>query len=132
MHYRALLASVDGMGYVLDERLPLAERPGQHDFSRAAYLQITAELHTDRIIVLKLQEFSPVVSATVTDLYPAFAGYVPPRTVTIKKLLELSHLIVRDPSGILRREPRILNHRCPRLSRPQHHLFHRQPKCSRR
>ena len=38
LHIRALHAGFEGMGYVLEKRLPPAERPGQHDHSTAAYL----------------------------------------------------------------------------------------------
>lgn len=105
LHTRALLAAIEEMGHLLDERLPPAERPGQHDLSTIAYLKIAAELPPDRIIVLNLEKFSRLVSATATDLYPACARYVPPRVISVEKLLERFHLIVRDPSGVLRREP---------------------------
>ena len=42
---------------MLEELLPPFERPGQHDISTAAYLQIAAEISPNRIIVLNLEEF---------------------------------------------------------------------------
>ena len=64
LHTRALHAALEGMGYLLEERLPPAERPSQHDHSTAAYLQIAAEIPPDHIIVLKLEEFQRLGSAT--------------------------------------------------------------------
>ena len=72
-HTRALHAALEGMGYLLEERLLPAERPGQQDLSTAAYLQIAAEIPPDRIIVLNLEEFQRLVSATLIDLYTMFA-----------------------------------------------------------
>ena len=72
-HTRALLAALEAMGHLLERRLPLAERPGQHDLSTAAYLQIAAQLPADRVIVLNLQKLSTLISSTVTYLYPTFA-----------------------------------------------------------
>ena len=73
LHTRALHAALEGMGYLLEERLLPAERPGQQDLSTAAYLQIAAEIPPDRIIVLNLEEFQRLVSATLIDLYTMFA-----------------------------------------------------------
>ena len=80
---KALHAALEGMGYLLEERLPPAERPGQHDLSTAAYLQIAAEIPPDRIIVLNLEEFQRLVSATLIDLYPMFARYAALRNITV-------------------------------------------------
>ena len=113
LHTMALLAALVGMSHLLEERLPPDERPAQQDLSTASYLQIAAKLPADRIIVLNLQEFSTLVSANVTDLYPAFARYVPPRVISVDTLLKLSHLIVRDPSGVLRREPSSIPQQTP-------------------
>ena len=105
LHTGALHAALEGMGYLLEERLPPAERPGQHDLSTAAYLQIAAEIFPDRIIVLNLEEFKRLVSATLIDLYPMFARYAAPRNITVERLLEISHLVIRDATHILSREP---------------------------
>ena len=70
LHTRALHSTFEGMVYVLEERLPPAERPGQHDLSTAAYLQIAAKIHLDRISVLNPEGFQRLVSATLTKLYP--------------------------------------------------------------
>ena len=105
LHTRALHAALEGIGYLHEERLPPAERPGQHDLSTVAYLQIAAEIPPDRIIVLNLEEFQRLVSATLTDLYPMFARYAAPRNIIVGRLLEISHLVIRDPTNILSREP---------------------------
>ena len=104
-HTRALHAALERMGYLLEERLPPAERPGQHDLSTAAYLQIAAEIPPNRIIVLNLEEVQRLVSATLTELYPMYARYATPRNITVERLLEISHLVFRDPTHILSREP---------------------------
>ena len=67
LHTRALHAALEGMGYVLEERVPPAERPWQHDLSTASYLQIAAEIPPHRIIVLNLEEFQRFVSATLNE-----------------------------------------------------------------
>ena len=103
LHTKALHAALEGMGYQLEERLLPAERPGQHDLSTAAYLQIAAEIPPDFIIVLNLEEFKRLVSATLIYLYPMFARYAAPRNITVERLLEISHLVVRDPPHILSR-----------------------------
>ena len=105
LHTRALHTAFEKMGYVLEERLPPTERPGQHDLSTAAYLQIAAEIPPDRIIVLNLEMFQRLVSATLTELYPVYARYAHPRNITVDRLFEISHLVVRDTSHILSREP---------------------------
>ena len=94
VHTRALNAALEGMGYLLQTRLPHAERPCQHDLSTAAYLQIAAEIPPDRIMVFNLKEFQRLVSATLTDLYPMFPRYAAPRNITVKRLLKISHLVV--------------------------------------
>ena len=78
-----------------------------------AYLQIAADMHPDRIIVLNLQEFSTLVANAVIEQFPAFASFVPMRTFFVEKILELSRMIVRDLSGVLRRDPV-----CPRQLLP--------------
>ena len=60
---KALLPAFEGMGH-LEESLPHAERPGQHELFTAAYIRYGVELPPDRIIVLNLQKFSALVSAT--------------------------------------------------------------------
>ena len=105
LHIRALHTALEGMSYLLEDRLPTAERPSQHDLSTAEYLQIAAEIPPDRIIVQNLEEFQRLVTATLTDLYPMFARYAAPRNITVERLLEISHLVVRDPTHILSREP---------------------------
>ena len=94
LHTRALHAALEGMGYLLEERLPPAERPGKHDLSTAAYLQSAADISPDRIIVFNLEDFQRLVSATLIDLYPMFARYAAPRNITVERLLEISHLVV--------------------------------------
>ena len=79
------------MGYLLEERLPPAERPGKHNLSTAAYLQIAAEIPFDRIIVFNLEEFKRLVSVTLIDLYPMFARYAAARNITAERLIEISH-----------------------------------------
>ena len=101
LHTRALHAAFERMGYLLEERLPPAERPGQLDLSYAAYEQIAAEIPHDRIIVLNLEQFQRLTSATLIDLYPMFACYSAPRNITVDRLLEISHLVIRDPTHIL-------------------------------
>ena len=86
LHTRALHADLEGMGYLLAERLPPAERPCQQDLSTAAYLQIAAEIPSDRIIVLNLEKFQRLASATLTDFYSMFARYAAPRNITVKRL----------------------------------------------
>ena len=88
VHTRALLALIEGMGYDLEERLAPAERPGQLDLSVVAYLQIVSELPSDRVVVLKFQEFNSLVSKIFAKLYPAVALYTRPRPVTFEDLLE--------------------------------------------
>ena len=105
LHTRALHVALEGMGYLLEERLPPAERPGQHDLSTAAYLQIAAEIPPNRIIVFNLEKFQRLVSATLIDLYPMFARYAAPLNLTVERPLEISHLVVREPTHILSREP---------------------------
>ena len=105
LHTRALLSALELMGYTLDEHLPSAERPYQRDLSTEAYLQIAADMPPDRIIVLNLQEFSTLVANAVIEQFPAFASLVPMRTFPVEKILELSRMLVRDPSGFLRRDP---------------------------
>ena len=68
-------------------------------------MQIAAEIPPDRIIVLNLEEFQSLVSASYTKLYPIFARYAAPRNITVERLIEISHLVVRDPTHILSREP---------------------------
>ena len=68
-------------------------------------MHIAAEISPDRIIVLNLKEFQRLVSATLTDFYPMFERYAAPRNITVERLLEISHLVVRDPTHILSREP---------------------------
>ena len=93
------------MGYLLEQRLSPAERPGQHDLSTAAYLQITAEIPPNRIIVFNLEKFQRIVSATLIDLYPMFGRNAAPRNITVERLIKISHLVVRDLTNILSREP---------------------------
>ncbi len=120
------------MGYLLEERLPPAERPGKHNLSTAAYLQIAAEIPPDRIIVLNLEEFQRLVSATLTDLYPMFARYTTSRNITVERLLEISHLVVRDPTHILCREPPAPSFQCFRAPWPKLFLSTSRQKYSKR
>ena len=87
LYTRALHAALEEISYLLKERLPTAERPGQHDLSTASYIQIAAEIPPDRIIVLNLEKFQRLVSATLTDFYLMFARYVAPRNITVERLL---------------------------------------------
>ena len=79
---------------MIEERLPPAERPGQHDLLTAAYLQIAAKIFPDRIIVLYLEEFQRLVSATDNELYPVYARYAHTRNIIVYRLLEISHIVV--------------------------------------
>ena len=106
VHMRALLALIKRMGYDMEERLAPAERHGQLDLSIVGYLQIVSELPSDCGVVLNLQEFNCLVSKTFVKLYPAVARYTRRRPFSFEDLLELSHLVVHDPSNILSREPR--------------------------
>ena len=67
-------------------------------------MQIAAEIPPDRIIVLNLEEFQRHVFATLIDLYTMFARYAAPRNITVERLLEISHLVVRDSTHTLSRE----------------------------
>ena len=108
---------------MLEERLPPAERPGQHDLSTAAYLQIAAVIPPDSIIFLNLEEFQCLVSATLNELYPVYARYAHPRNITIDRLLKISYIVVRDFSHILSREPPALHLPVPSsLMAPAHRL----------
>ena len=108
---------------MLEERLPPAERPGQHDLSTAAYLQIAAKIPPDRIIVLNLEKFQRLVFATYNELYSVCARYVYPRNITVDRFLEISHIVVRDPLHILSREPPALHLPAPSsLMAPAHLL----------
>ena len=95
------------MGLVLEERLPFAESLRKHNVSTAAYLQIVAEIPPDCIIVLNLEEFQRHVFAIFTELYLVYAQYVHLCNITVD-LLEISHLVVRDTSNILSRDPSAL------------------------
>lgn len=66
LHTWNLLAALDSMSHLVEERIPTGEQPGQHDFFTAMNHQIAAELPADRIIVLNLQDFSMLISAVVT------------------------------------------------------------------
>ena len=105
LHTRALQSALELMGYTLDEHLPSAERPYPRDLFIEAYLQIAVAMPPDCIIVLNLQKFSTLVANAVIEQFPAFASFVPMRTFPVEKILELSRMIVRDPSCILRRDP---------------------------
>ena len=105
LHTRALHSVFELMGYTLDEHFPSAERLYQRDLSTEAYIQIAVAMPPDRIIVLNLQEFSTLVANAVIEQFPAFASFVPMRTFPVEKILELSRMIVRDPSGILQQYP---------------------------
>ena len=59
----------------------------------------------DRINVLNLQEFSKLVANAVIEQFPAFASFVPMRTFPVEKILQLSRMILRDPGGVLQRNP---------------------------
>ena len=72
---RALYESIKHLGYEPDEWLPPAEHPDQRQLSDLAYLQIAMDLPSDNIIVLNLQEFSDLVTATIRDQFPALAGF---------------------------------------------------------
>ena len=102
---QALLSALELMGYTLDEQLPSAEHPYQRNLSTKAYLQIASDMPPDRIIVLNHQEFSTLVANAVIEQFPAFSSFVPMRTFPVEKILELSRMIVRDPGGVLRRDP---------------------------
>lgn len=69
---------------MLEEQQPPAERPGQHNLSTAAYLQISAEISPERIIVLNLDEFQ-----RLTELYPMYTRYATPRNITVERLFEI-------------------------------------------
>ena len=105
VHTRALLALIEGMGYHLEEGFAPAERPGQLYLSVVTYLQIVSELPSDRVVELNLQVFNSLVSKTIAKLYPAVARCTRPRPVSFVDLLELSHLVVREPFNVLSREP---------------------------
>ena len=64
-----------------------------------------SELPSDRVVVLNLQEFNSLVSKTFAKLYPAVARYTRPRPLSFEDLLELSHLVVRNPFNILSQKP---------------------------
>ena len=98
----ALYESVQYLGYEPDEWLPQPEYPGQRQLSDLAFLQIAMDLPSD-IVVLNLKEFSDLVAAIMRDQYPAFAGFNK-RMVSLNRLREFSHMVMRDPAGLLGRE----------------------------
>ena len=53
--------------------------------------------------MLNLQEFSDLMAPTVREQFPCFAGFGT-RAVSLDRLREMSHMIVRDPTGLLRQE----------------------------
>ena len=93
-------------GWVCAQKyLPPTERPG----STASRLPRTCRLQPKFLRIASsfynLEEFHRLVSATLTELYPVYARYAPQRNITVERLLEISHLVVRNPSHILNREP---------------------------
>lgn len=86
---------------MLEERLPAAELPRQHDFSTGAYLQIAAEIPPNRIIVLTLEQFHRLVSAIISELYPVFAQYALSRNIIVERLFVILQFFVGDPLHIL-------------------------------
>ena len=104
LHTRALHFALELMGYTLDEHRSSAERPYQRDLSTEAYLHIAADMPPDRIIVLNLQELRTLLANAVIEQFQAFASFVSMRMFPVEKILELSRMIVRDTSGIQRRD----------------------------
>ena len=45
------------------------------------------------------------MAEAVTEQYPMFAKSIPPRTISVERLLNLSRMVARDQLGILSREP---------------------------
>ena len=75
----------------------------------SAYLQIAAEIPPESIIVRNLKKFQHHVSGTLNKLYPVYEQYAYPCNISVDRLLEILHIVVRDPSHILNRKPPALH-----------------------
>ena len=59
---RPMFTAIEETGCELEERLALAKRPKQLDFSEVAYLQIASKLPKDRVVVLTCKSSTPSAS----------------------------------------------------------------------
>ena len=89
------------LGYNLEQNLPPIERPGLSDISLFAYLLITEPLQSNNIIVLNLEEFNDLVSKVVYQKLGAFKNFFPPQTISVEKLRNAAHVVVRNPTKLL-------------------------------
>ena len=102
LHTRPMIAVLEQLGYVLEERLPPEEKLEQRDLSVFGYLQIADRLPSNNIIALDLDEFNQLIADVVRNQYGVFARSLRPRPITIEELRALAHIVVRDPTGVLR------------------------------
>jgi hypothetical protein len=65
LHTRPMLATLEQLGYTLEERMPPVENLEQRDLSVFAYLQIADRLPSNNIIALDLDEFNRLVTEVV-------------------------------------------------------------------
>ena len=102
LHTRPMIAVLEQLGYILEERMPPEERLEQRDLSVFGYLQIAERLPSNNIIALDLDEFNRLIDEVVRTQYSIFARSYRSRPISLERLRELAHVIVRDPMGVLR------------------------------
>ena len=98
-----MIAVLEQLGYVLEERLPPEEKLEQRDLSVFGYLQIADRLPSNNIIALDLDEFNQLIADVVRNQYGVFARSLRPRPISFERTARaLAHIVVRDPTGVLR------------------------------
>ena len=102
LHTRTMIAVLEQLGYILEERMPPEERLEQRDLSVFGYLQIAERLPSNNIIALDLDEFNQLIDEVVRTQFSMFARSFRSRPISLERLRELAHIIVRDPTGVLR------------------------------
>ncbi len=93
--------SFSKLGYTLEENLPPIEPPGLSDILLFAYLQITEPLPSNNIIVLNLEEFNDLLNKVVYQQPGAFKRFFRPQPISVEKLRNAAHMVMRDPTGLL-------------------------------
>ena len=101
LHTRPMMAILEQLGYLLEERMPPVENMEQRDLSVFGYLQIADRLPSGRVIALDLDEFNRLIAEMIRDQYGVYARSYRPRQISFERLRELASIVVRDPTGVL-------------------------------